>query len=174
MTGSPLPTPGSVTVNVVNGSGVYDQGTNTANALGALGFQATANGTATPVGTYAETVVSYTQQTPAVEAAAQAVADSMSGAVIMAYEPPQATPSGSTAAEVTVTTGSSFAVTPPVPTATTPSSTTRPGPTPTTTPSTTTTTTLPQSGAFAPTTPPVEALQAWDPRSCTPSGGVGP
>ena len=174
MTGTPLPPPGSVTVNVVNGSGVYDRGTATATALGALGFHATANGTATPVGTYAETVVSYSQQTPAVEAAAQAVAGSMSGAVIMAYEPTQATLSGSTPAEVTVTTGSSFAVTPPVPTATTPSSTARPGPSSTTAPSTTTTSTLPQSGAFAPTTPPVEALQAWDPRSCTPSGGEGP
>ena len=38
MTGSPLPAPSSVTVSVMNGSGVYNQATDTANALGRARF----------------------------------------------------------------------------------------------------------------------------------------
>ncbi len=178
MTGAPLPAPSTVTVSVVNGSGVYDQAAQTAGALDGLGFQATATGDAQPVGEEAETVVSYDQLDPTVEAAAQAVARSMSGAVIMAYVPPSTT-SSTTApaggAEVTVTTGTQFAVNPPAPPA--PPTTTARAASPTTTvpgTSTTTTTTAPTSGEFSAVSAPVEALQPWDPRSCTASGGEGP
>ncbi len=57
------------------------------------GFQIAGVADAPSVGTHAETVVSYNALTPAVEAAAQAVARSLSGAVIMAYEPSTTTSS---------------------------------------------------------------------------------
>ena len=39
MTGNPLPAPSSVTVSVMNGTGAYNQATDTSTALAALGFQ---------------------------------------------------------------------------------------------------------------------------------------
>ena len=71
-------------------------------------------GDAPPVGDVAETVVYYGSTTPAVEAAAEAVARSMTGSVIMAYDPSQVTDG----AEVTVVTGTQFAVDAPVAAAT--------------------------------------------------------
>ena len=106
MTGTPLPAPSSVTVSVVNGTGAYNQATDTATALAALGFHTVGVGDATPVGDVAETVVYYGSRTPAVEAAAEAVARSMTGSVIMAYDPSQVTDG----AQVTVVTGTQFAV----------------------------------------------------------------
>jgi hypothetical protein len=122
------------------------------------------SGYASPVGSEAETVVQYSQDTPTAEAAAQAVARSLSGQVIMAMGPTTDN------AEVTVVLGSDFSVNvPPV----APTTTTQvPGAQTTTPPPTTTTTTLPEG--FDAVTSPVEALQPWDPRSCTTSGGEGP
>jgi LCP family protein required for cell wall assembly len=166
MSGSPLPAPSSVTVSVLDGTDVYDQADITALGLGQLGFHVVATGDAQPVGQQAETVVTYDQLTPADEAAAQAVADSMSGAVILAYGPT------SDGAQVTVTTGTDYSVNPP----TTPAITTTTagvGSSTTTTPSTTTTTTSPSSEEFSVPTSSVEPLSPWDPRSCTTSGGEG-
>ena len=164
MTGNPLPAPGSVTVSVLNGSGAYNQATTTASALQALGFT-TAGVADTPrPAQESETVVTYAG--PGTEAAAEAVADSLSGAVIMARGP---TTDG---AQVTVTTGTDYTVNPPAPTTTGATGTAVPGPAtssvaaPTTTPTST--------GPFSPPTPPTEGLQPWDPRSCTASGGAGP
>lgn len=164
MTGAPLPSPSSVAVSVVNGTGVYNQAADTARALSALGFQASDGGNATPVGTEAETIVDYGDLTPSTEAAAEAVAQSITGAVIMAYDPQAVT----TGAQVTVTTGSQFAVNPP---AAAPTSTTTPG---------LATGGTSGSGApatstagFAPPSPAVTSLQPWDPRACTASGGEG-
>ncbi len=94
----------------------------------------------------------------------------MSGAVIMALDPTQVKPGS----QVTVVTGTDFSVN--APPATTPSAPT--GATGAAAPTTTTTTgvsaTTGNSGAFQAPTPTVEALQPWDPRSCTASGGEGP
>jgi|HubBroStandDraft_1064217.scaffolds.fasta_scaffold21710_2 LCP family protein required for cell wall assembly len=175
MNGGDLPAPGAISVSVVEGSGTYDEGT-TASALTALGFRVVGTGSTEVVANQVETLVEYDQATPTVEAAAQEVAQSLSGQVIMAFEP---TTDG---AEVTVVTGTDFAVNQPAPVV--PPSTTTTGPvapngaakagTSTTTSPPTTTTTLPIPEDFSAPTTPVEALQPWDPRSCTASGGEGP
>ncbi len=182
--GGPLPAPSSVTVSVLNGSGVYNQATDTAHSLQTLGFKIGTVGDSPPVGQEAETVVDYSSKSPAELAAAQAVANSLSGAVIMADDPSQVSPGS----EVTVVTGTDFSVNPPAPPAS--STTSTPGhhqgsghPAATTT----TTTASPTSGstgstgdtgntgnsAFASPTPVVEPLAPWDPRACTASGGEG-
>ncbi len=179
MTGQKLPAPSQVSVSVLNGTGAYNQAADTSAALGALGFDMVGAGDTPSVGTESETVVYYATKTPAAEAAAEAVAHSLSGAVVTALGP---TADG---AEVTVVTGSQFAVNPPPVTPAT-----VPGPagaastgaapataaTPATSPPTTTTTTTAGAGtnaAFQPPTAAVSPLQPWDPRSCTPSGGEG-
>jgi LCP family protein required for cell wall assembly len=164
MGGGSLPAPSSVTVSVLNGSDVYDQAGITALGLGHLGFDMVGTGDTESVGQQAETVVNYDQSTPTDEAAAQAVADSISGAVILAYGP---TTDG---AQVTVTAGTDFSVNPP----STPSTTTTIGVGSSTTPTTTATTTPPpSSGDFSAPTSSIEPLSTWDPRSCTVSGGPG-
>jgi LCP family protein required for cell wall assembly len=171
-TNAPLPQPGSVSVSVLNGTGVTNQGATTSAALGALGFNMVGVGDAPPVGIVAETVVTYAQQSDV--SAAEAVARSISGQVIMAMGP---TTNG---AQVTVTTGTDFTVnapTPPTTTTTAPKGTTTTGKHPTTTtlaPTTSTTLGSIDNGKFTTPTASSEALQPWDPRSCTPSGGEGP
>ena len=139
-------------------------------SLQALGFKIGTIGDAAAVGREAETVVYYSSKTPAQLAAAQAVANSMSGAVIMAQDPTQVKPGS----QVTVVTGTQFSVNAP-PATTTPTSVGGAAATPVS--PTTTTTTSPSAstgnGAFAAPTATVEPLQPWDPRSCTPSGGEG-
>jgi len=161
MTGKPLPAPSTVTVSVLNGSGVANQATTTSTALGALGFNMVGVGDSPPVGAQAETVVYYPTKTPAAMAAAQAVAKSLSGAVIIALGP---TTDG---AQVTVVTGTQFTVNAPAapvaPAAGTATSTTT---APAAAPSPTTTTTAPSSGAFQAPTAAVSPLQPWDPRAC--------
>jgi LCP family protein required for cell wall assembly len=167
-TGGALPSPSTVTVSVMNGSGTYNQATNTASSLQALGFHVGTIGDSAPVGQEAETVVYYSSKTPAELAAAQAVANAMSGAVVMAVDPTQMKPGS----QVTVVTGTNFSVNPSRAT----TSTTSTGGTAAISTATTTTTTTASSSsssAFAPPTPTVEPLQTWDPRSCTPSGGEG-
>jgi LCP family protein required for cell wall assembly len=166
MTGAPLPAPASVTVSVLNGSGVANQAATTAAALKALGFAATAGGDTTPVGTASETVVYYASRAPADVAAAQDVADHLSGYVLTALNPSMVTPG----AEATVVTGTNFSVNPPAPP---PSATTvAPGSSTTVAASPTTQAVSSATPANAPTAS-VEALQPWDPRSCTPAGGEG-
>ncbi len=161
--GGALPSPSTFTVSVMNGSGAYNQATDTATSLQALGFHIGTIGDTTPVGQQAETVVYYSSKTPAEVAEAQTVANAMSGAVIMAVDPTQVKPGS----QITVVTGTDFSVNPP-PTTTTPTS---PGGAATgpAASSTTTSTTAPSSSssAFAPPTATVEPLQPWDPRSCT-------
>jgi hypothetical protein len=152
MTGKKLPVPGSVHVSVMNGTGVTDQAADTGRALAALGFQIGTLGDTPPVGTPAETVVTYSAS--ADEAAAELVSRSLTGVVIMAKGP---TTPGS---QVTVTTGTDFSVVA-APTAAT---------------GTTTTTSVPSESSAAtlnPPSPPVSPLPAWDPRACTASGGEG-
>ncbi len=174
MTGEPLPSPGSVSVSVVNGTGTYDQATQTATALGRLGFHMVGTGTTTPPAQQSETLVTYSQRTPAVEAAAQLVADSISGAVILDHGP---TTDG---AQVTVTTGTDFAVDQTLPghAAATPPSSTAGGSAATgatassSTASTASVASPPQTTSFTSPSPAVEPLRPWDPRAC-PAGAVG-
>lgn len=169
MTGAPLPAASKVTVAVLNGSGVYNQASETAAALQQLGFKIGTVGDATPVGNPAETTVSYNSQNPTVVADALKVLRQISGQAILAYDPKQPAP-------VTVITGTSFAINTPAPAPTTSTtthhSTTTHATSTTTTTAPTTTTTVPSG--FAPPSSPTEPLAAWDPRSCTASGGEGP
>jgi len=121
MTGQPLPSPSSISVQVVNGTGVTDQAAQTSQALQALGFHVAGLGDASAVGAEAETVVYYAANTPSDLAAAQTVARSISGAAIMAQDASEV-PAG---ANVTVVTGTDFAVATPAP-ATTTATTARP------------------------------------------------
>jgi LCP family protein required for cell wall assembly len=146
MTGNPLPPASSVTVSVLNGTGTTNQASDTGAALTALGFHTVGLGDATPVGDVAETVVYYGSRTPAAEAAAERVLRSMTGSVIMAYDPTQVTDG----AQVTVVTGTQFTVDSP---ATAPNATT---------------TTTPSSSAIAAPNATTTNLEPWDPRECAP------
>ena len=164
--GGALPAPSSVTVSVLNGSGAYNQATTTSQSLQALGFHIGTIGDSPPVGREAETVVYYASKTPAQLAAAQLVANSLSGAVIMAMDPTQVKAGlaghrrhrhgllgqctgghhhdgpgrrGCAEHDDNDSRGNTG-----------------------------------NSGAFQAPTPTVETLQPWDPRSCTASGGEGP
>jgi LCP family protein required for cell wall assembly len=162
MTGAPLPKPSQVTVLVDNGTGVTNQATTTSAALGALGFHVMQLGDTTPVGQEAETVVYYGSRSPDVVAAAQMVARSISGSVILGYNPSMV----SGGAQVTVVTGTSFSVNAPKATTNTSTSSTTPNPM-------TTTTTSPSGDLFSAPSSANESLKPWDPRSCAPSGGEG-
>jgi hypothetical protein len=154
MTGEPLPAPSSVTVSVMNGSGGANQAASTAFSLAALGFHTVGVGDVRPAGDEDETVVYYGSRAPSVEAAAEKVVRSMTGAVIMAYGPLHV----ADGAQVTVITGTQFAVdAPPTPAA---------GATSNSTP-TTTVTTSPTVAAIAPPSAPTSSLQLWDPRACS-------
>jgi hypothetical protein len=175
--GGALPSPSSVTVAVMNGTGAYNQAADTAQSLKALGFNIGTEGDVDSVGQYSETVVYYSAKTPSDLAAAQAVANSMSGAVIMADDASEVQPGS----QVTVVTGSDVTVNPPP---APPTTTTSAGAatTPTTAAASSTTGSTgsgttgnsgANNGAFQPPTSTVTPLAAWDPRSCTASGGEG-
>ncbi len=173
MTGTPLPKAKTVTVSVLNGTGVTGQATQTSTALKTLGFNTVGVGNSTPVGQYSETTVSYAQRTPADIAAAQLVADSLSGAVILKYGP---TADG---AQVTVTTGTDFSVDsslpgnslPPSSPATTapPSGATAANATYGSTVASRASST---TGGFTASYPAITPLTSYDPRACPP-GQVG-
>ncbi len=174
MTGRPLPAPAAVTVSVLNGTGAYNQATDTSTALQALGFHMVGVGDTPSVGAESETVVYFATTSPADQAAAQTVARAISGSVITALGPT------SDGAEVTVVTGTQFSVNPPaaVPAAGGPvasgggaTATTTPNPSPATT--TTTPAGPSAAAAFLPPTAAVTPLQPWDPRSCSATGGPG-
>jgi LCP family protein required for cell wall assembly len=164
MTGAALPSASAVSVSVENGSGVTDQATDTANALHALGFRIVGTGDTPAVGSYAETVVYYGSKSPSVVASAQKVAHALSGSVILGYDPSMVT----NGAQVTVDTGTNFSVNTPA------ARSSHSSVTSTTAASSTTTTTNPDNGPFSAPTSSDEALQPWDPRSCTATGGEGP
>jgi LCP family protein required for cell wall assembly len=163
MTGEPLPTPSSVTVSVMNGTGAADQAGATATSLGALGFHTVGVGDTTSVGDVSETYVYYGSTSATTEAAAEAVARSMTGAVIMAYDPSQV----ADGAQVTVVTGSQFVVDAPAAAST---GTTAPpsASSPSTSASPTTATTTPTStaGSIEAPSSATSGLQPWDPRAC--------
>jgi LCP family protein required for cell wall assembly len=163
MSGIPLPAARDVSVSVENGTGATDQATDTADALARLGFHIAGMGDLNPVGPESETVVYYGSKSAKVLAAAQKVARSMTGSVILGYAPSQV----ADGAEVTVVTGTNFAVNAPASSSTSSTSAT-------TAPNVTTTTSANStSGAFSSPTSSDEALAPWDPRACTASGGEG-
>ena len=172
MTGEPLPPAGLVSVSVENGSDQYDQATDAADALSGLGFHIAGVGDVDSSGDLEETYVYYRSLDPTDEAAAEAVAHSMTGSVVMAYDPSEVTDG----AAVTVVTGSQFGFVTPASssTGTATTSSTAAGPT-----STTTSTTVPSTSTNAEFTSPsaqnigtpsasVTALAPWDPRACAP------
>ena len=160
MTGSPLPADASVTVSVENGSGAYDQASDTADALAALGFHTVGVGDVTSTGDVAETVVYYGSRAPADEAAAEAVDRSMTGSVLMAYDPSQV----ADGAQVTVVTGSQLAVNAP-PTSTSTSGT---GVSSAAAPPSGTQPAATSSAAIGAPSASNPALAPWDPRACAP------
>jgi len=153
MTGRKLPPASSVSVSVVNATGISNQATDTASALEAQGFRIAGVSDANSAGDVSETVVYYGSRAPAVVAAAQAVLSRLGGSVIMAFDPAEVTDG----AEVTVVTGSAFTV------GALPAEGTGPAPT---------TTTVPASSAIAAPNAPTTGLEPWDPRACSP--GVTP
>jgi LCP family protein required for cell wall assembly len=198
LTGEPLPLPSAVTVSVLNGTGLYQQESDIGSALQADGFDLVGEGQADSQSSQSETVVTYTAGDAEAQAAAQLVARSLTGPVVMA---PGQTADGAT---VTVVTGDGLAVVAAPTPATTPTAH-RPARSPapkaparkaparkapahqasSTTTSTSTTSTTAVPGATTTTTTPVtvegfaaptsddEPLAQFDPRSCTPSGGEG-
>ena len=146
MTGKPLPSPASISVSVVNGSGVPGQESASAAAFKALGFRVVGTGSATPTGDVVETIVYYGSRSPADEAAAEEVAHQMTGSVIMAYGPHEM----ADGAQVTVVTGTKFAIHHPA----TKKSTTVTQPTGAT------------SSAIETPSPSNPGLAPWDPRAC--------
>jgi hypothetical protein len=154
----------------MNGSGTSNQASDTAASLKTLGFNIGTVGDTTPVGREAETVVYYSSKTHANLAAAQAVANSLSGAVIMAMDPTQVQ-SGS---QITVVTGTQFSVNPPPATVTPTSAAGSTGAASSSTTTPTSSSSSANSGAFQAPTTTVEPLAPWDPRSCTAKGGEGP
>ena len=111
MTGSPLPASATVAVSVVNGTGTYNQAPTRRRPSPPSASTWSAWATRHPSGTCRRRTC-LRIRSPAVEAAAERVAHSMSGSVIMAYDPSQVTDG----AEVTVVTGTQFTVNaPPAP-----------------------------------------------------------
>jgi LCP family protein required for cell wall assembly len=165
MHGGTLPSPSTVSVSVLNGSGATNQAADTSQSLQDLGFQVTGIGDTPSMASQSETVVYYAHMTPADEAAAQAVAHSLSGAVVMTVGP---TADG---AQVTVVTGTQFAVDPP---ATPPTSSPTAAPSTPAASSSAAGSSASADTGFLPPTASTQGLQPWDPRSCTASGGKGP
>jgi LCP family protein required for cell wall assembly len=183
LTGDPLPTPQSVSVAVLDGSGDSSAGETAETGLQSLGFDVVSLADTPALSDQSETIVEYSPDTPTEEAAAQLVARSISGQVIMALANPQSSePTTSSGAQITVITGTDFAVNPPAPPATTTTTTTAAHSKKHSTASTSTTTTVPPTTTTTTTTVPdfqapseaVQPLAPWDPRSCTASGGEGP
>jgi LCP family protein required for cell wall assembly len=152
MTGKALPAPQSVTVSVLNGTGVTAQAATTASALSALGLQVVGKGDSPSVGAVSETRVTYSAGH---EAAAERVAHDLTGAVVMGL--------GTTTdgADVTVITGSNFSVV--APSTPTTGATTAPA----------NATSSVNASVLAPPSPPTQKLAPFDPRACSASGGEG-
>jgi LCP family protein required for cell wall assembly len=159
MTGKPLPAPGSVTVSVLNGTGLTGQAGHTASALGALGFNVVGQGDSPASGSLSETYVYYSS--PSHLAAAERVLHSLTGTATLGKAPT------SFGADVTVVTGSNFSVNAPAQAKSSTSGTSKG------TPSSPSTSAPTVSTLQAPTAP-TQALAPFDPRSCTASGGEGP
>ncbi len=163
MTGNPLPSPSSINVNVVNGSGTPNQASQTASALQALGFNIVGkNGTATPLSSETvETVVNYAGSST--EADAEAVARQLTGPVILSQNATMVTPGSA----VTVLTGTGVTVNSPPSnaSASTPSSSAQSSAS--TSAASSSTNAAVVTGLAVPNSA-TQPLAPWDPRACTP------
>jgi LCP family protein required for cell wall assembly len=175
MDGKALPTPSSVTVSVLDGTGVPNQQHVIATALRRRGFDIHGMGTATPYGVREETVVFHANNSAASLADAQAVLHTIEGPAVMALGRTTA------GADVTVLTGSDISIVAPPRKATTTTTLKKlhDGSTTTTTKPTTQITVVDPSAVKHDTqlsapTDVTQALQPWDPRSCGPNGTEGP
>ena len=174
MTGSALPKASSVSVNIVNGSGVSGQAGQVSSELQSLGFNMVGTpGTSTPVSYQAqETVVNYASSST--EGDAEAVAKQLTGYVILSQNAGDVT-SGS---EVTVVTGTDISVTgasssPASSSGVSSSGVSSSGVSSSGTSSTSAASAV-SSGSqnFSAPTPANQPLSAWDPRACTPKQKV--
>ena len=171
MDGQPLPKANTVTVSVVNGTGVANQAASVAAALRAHGFKVGGESNTTPVGPTSETVVYHTNNSAASLGAAQAVLRDIEGPAVMALGP---TTGG---ALVTVQTGSDILINSATAKAVV---TAVQSPKKKTTVTTTTTTavvdpsTVKADANLSAPTAVTQPLQPWDPRSCGPNNTPGP
>ena len=168
ITGKQLPSPGSVDVNVVNGSGTPDQGAQVTSALQTLGFNMVGEPGTTPVlsDEALETVVAYAG--PSTEADAETVARQLTGPVILSDNASLVKP-GST---VTVITGSALSVNNPTSSSSNSSQSTSSSTSSTTTQAASASSSSTSSSAdtavgLDPANSAQQALSAWDPRACT-------
>jgi len=177
MDGKSLPASSTITVSVLNGTGVANQQHVVAAGLRRRGFDVHGVGTATPFGVREETVVYHANNSAASLADAQTVLHTIEGPAVMALGRTTA------GADVTVLTGSDVSVIAP-PHATT-TTTTTPKRKHHASPTTTTTRPVTQITVVDPAavkhdtdlsapTDVTQALQPWDPRSCGPNGTEGP
>lgn len=184
-TGAPLPPPSAFHVSVVDGSDVPNQQTTIAAQLRGKGYDVTATGVRTPVGSSAETVVWYGGPPPppnadwhsaSLEAALRVMTD-LEGPVTLGYDPALVLPGSM----VTVQTGNDVSVATKDWTAPPTTTTTIAGTTSSTLASSSTTTTHPTT-VTVPDPPGVNTdptlskpssvaspLMPWDPRACTPT-----
>ena len=185
-TGNKLPAPGSFAMSVLNGTGLANQATSTAQSLRNRGYQITATGDRTPVGQTAETVVWYNGPPPPTQGNwtspeledALSVLPQLWGPVILGYDPAEVTPGD----KVTVQTGTDLSMAK-LPPKAPPTTTTVPGASTTLHPTTTTppntATTVPDvpgvrtDNRFSAPTATAEPLQPYDPRACN-AAGTGP
>ena len=167
MNGQSLPKANTITVSVVNGTGVANQAALVAQGLRVHGLKITSETSAVPVGTRSETVVYHADNSPASLGAAQVVLRNIAGPAVMALGP---TTGG---AQVTVLTGSDISVLPVQTKVTTTTVKNKKSGATTTTVKSVTTSTLNDPSLSAPT-PVTQALQPWDPRSCGPNNTPGP
>jgi len=195
-TGSSLPAPGSFTVAVENGSGIYNKGAKTASALEALGYDVTSTTDTEDSASTTETTVLYSD--PSKLADALQVQSSLSGLVVLGYDPglirgstsgsgsttTSTTGSGSSeatspttidvgtslpaseAADVVVVVGSNFALTLPRGSASTSTSTSSP------VASSTTSSVPPGTGASTTTTTTIPSTLSSNPGLAAPSSSV--
>jgi LCP family protein required for cell wall assembly len=177
MDGKALPASSTITVSVLNGTGVANQQHVVAAGLRRRGFIIHGVGTATPFGVREETVVFHANNSSASLAAAQSVLRAIEGPAVMALGRTTA------GADVTVLTGSDVSVIAPAPKTSTTTTTLKrkhhgTATTTTTRPVTQITVVDPSAvkhdtDLSAPTDV-TQALQPWDPRSCGPNGTAGP
>ena len=177
MDGKSLPASSTITVSVLNGTGVANQQHIVAAGLRRRGFVIHGVGTATPFGVREETVVYHANNSAASLADAQTVLHTIEGPAVMALGRTTA------GADVTVLTGSDVSVIAPPHTTTT--TTTTPKRKHHGSPTTTPTRPVTQITVVDPAavkhdtdlsapTDVTQALQPWDPRSCGPNGTEGP
>lgn len=161
MTGQPLPTAKNITVHIINGSGVSGQAGQVSTGLQSLGFNVVGQPTTNTPASYQanETVVYYANQ--ATEGKALAVADQLTGFVILSQNSGMVT-DGS---DVTVLTGTSLSVDG----SSSNGSTTSGSVTTASSNSSPTTTTASTSTSLGPVSSSNEPLSAWDPTACTPN-----